>query len=173
MRLPRLKIISGGQTGADRAALAWAIKTGIPHGGWCPKGRRAEDGRIPQRYRLEETLSSNYAERTDWNVRDSDGTVIVSLGTALRGGSEKTRQLALAHQKPCEHISKALHGDLARERLWNFITRERIRTLNVAGPRASEEPGVGAFVRWVLEGVRVSHRSHPGKIQPRTRGSCG
>ncbi len=71
MRNPKsgLKIVSGGQTGADRAALDFAIAHGIPQGGWCPKGRKAEDGPIPDRYQLKETPSDNYAQRTEWNVR--------------------------------------------------------------------------------------------------------
>src|SRR5262245_48879825 len=73
------RIVSGAQTGADRAALDFAIKHDIRHGGWCPKGRRAEDGQIPERYALEETPSTNYLQRTEWNVRDSDATVIISV----------------------------------------------------------------------------------------------
>src|SRR5215469_17702424 len=86
-----LTIISGGQTGADRAVLDWAIDRGIPHGGWCPRGRRAEDAPLESRYGLKETPSEDYAQRTKWNVRDSDGTVIFSLKPQLIGGSELTR----------------------------------------------------------------------------------
>ncbi len=74
------KIMSGGQTGADRAALDFAIGHGIKHGGWCPKGRRAEDGAIDARYQLKETPSANFVQRTEWNTRDSDGTVVFSIG---------------------------------------------------------------------------------------------
>lgn len=81
-----MKILSGGQTGTDRAALDWAIAHGIPHGGWCPKGRKAEDGPIDGRYQLQETPSSSYVERTEWNVRDSDGTVVFSIAAVLTGG---------------------------------------------------------------------------------------
>src|SRR5437660_4356799 len=88
------KIISGGQTGADRAALDFAIANGIAHGGWCPKGRLAEDGRIAKRYRLVETLSRRYSQRTRWNVRDSDGTVVLSMRRRLSGGSKATRSYA-------------------------------------------------------------------------------
>ncbi|MCC6355238.1 MAG: putative molybdenum carrier protein [Verrucomicrobiae bacterium] len=95
------KIVSGGQTGADRAALDAAIALGIPHGGWCPKGRRAEDGRIPGRYRLAETPGANYLQRTEWNVRDSDGTVLFTLGKAATGGSRKTIEIARRLGGPC------------------------------------------------------------------------
>ena len=83
-------IISGGQTGVDRACLAWAIRRGLQHGGWCPKGRRAEDGEIPARYKLLETPSARPAQRTKWNVRDSEATVIFSQSAKLSGGSWKT-----------------------------------------------------------------------------------
>lgn len=89
------KIISGGQTGADRAALDWAIENNVPHGGWCPKGRRAEDGLIDAKYQLKETPSSHYPQRTEWNVRDSYGTVIFSLAERLSGGSLKTLEFAV------------------------------------------------------------------------------
>ena len=72
------RIISGGQIGVDRAALDWAIAHNIQHGGWCPTGRRAEDGIIPERYRLREAPGRNYQQRTKWNVRDSDATLIVT-----------------------------------------------------------------------------------------------
>ena len=81
-----LRIVSGGQTGADRAALDFARARGWPQGGWCPRGRRAEDGRLPTRYRLRETPSRGYRQRTEWNVRDSDGTVICSLARRLLDG---------------------------------------------------------------------------------------
>ena len=83
------KILSGAQTGADRAALDWAIFRDIPHGGWCPKGRKAEDGKIPPHYQLTETPSASYLQRTEWNARDSYGTVIFTVAAALAGGSRE------------------------------------------------------------------------------------
>ena len=94
------KIISGGQTGVDRAALDAAIQLGIPHGGSIPKGRRAEDGPISERYNLKETNSDAYADRTEQNILDADGTLLISRG-ALTDGSELTRILAAKHKKPC------------------------------------------------------------------------
>ena len=79
------KIISGGQTGADRAALDWAIASGVPHGGWCPKGRKAEDGPIPSCYTLTESPSANYLQRTEWNARDADGTAVLFFLRKKRG----------------------------------------------------------------------------------------
>src|SRR6187397_3130266 len=101
------KIVSGGQTGADRAALDWAIVRGIPHGGWCPKGRRAEDGPIDGRYRLNETPSANYVQRTEGNARDSDATVVFSIGEILTGASRKTVELARKQGRPVLHLSRA------------------------------------------------------------------
>jgi hypothetical protein len=147
-----LRITSGGQTGADRAALDWAIQQGKPHGGWCPKGRLAEDGTIPKRYRLRQTPSAGYDQRTEWNVRDSDGTVIFTIGPGLSGGSLFTAEMATKLSKPCLHLSRAGGGNAAT-RLKAFLGRYGIKALNVAGPRASSEPMVGEFVRETLESV--------------------
>lgn len=146
-----LRIVSGGQTGADRAALDWAIARGIPHGGWCPRDRKAEDGTIPRRYRLTETPSDSYLQRTEWNVRDSDGTVILSLAETLTGGSRKTAELAQQYGKPWLHLAREAHRDDAAEQLRRFTQEHDIRVLNVAGPRASTEPEVGEFVRAMLD----------------------
>ena len=152
MNTTGLKIISGGQTGADRAALDWAIANNIDHGGWCPKGRKAEDGPIDARYDLNETPTSDYLQRTKWNVRDSDGTVIFSLDEALSGGSLKTSEYAERYEKPWIHLTWVDGAD-AGQRLRSFIEQHKIRVLNVAGSRASKEPGVGVFVQEVLDGA--------------------
>lgn len=145
----KLKIVSGGQTGADRAGLDWAIENGISHGGWCPRGRRAEDGSIDARYQLKETPSSNYPQRTEWNVRDSDGTVIFSIADKLSGGSLKTLELAVKHRRPHLHLSAAAKENAASE-LKKWIEQNKIQVLNVAGPRASKEPEVAGFVASIL-----------------------
>ncbi len=143
-------IFSGGQTGADRAALDWAVAHGVRHGGWCPKGRRAEDGPIANRYQLNESPSANYVQRTEWNVRDSEGTVIFGIASRLSGGSRRTQELADKHGKPCLHLSKEIHGQDAALLLRTFVDKHRIKVLNVAGPRASKEPDVADFVNAVL-----------------------
>ncbi len=122
----------------------------FPHGGWCPKSRKAEDGPIGARYLLKETPTSNYPQRTEWNVRDSDGTVIFSLSSVLAGGSKKTVALAIKHRKPWLHICRDGQYDAA-ESLVRFISDHKIEILNVAGSRASKEPQVAAFVKKVLE----------------------
>ena len=146
------KIVSGAQTGADRAGLDWAIGNSVPHGGWCPKGRLAEDGPIDTRYNLQETPSSNYPQRTEWNARDSDGTVVFSIGPVLSGGSRKTVVLAQKHRKPVIHISRAATADPTTA-LLQFVRSHGIRILNVAGPRASKEPEVAAFTKTVLDAL--------------------
>ena len=147
MRLER--IISGGQTGADRAALDFAITHSIPHGGWCPKGRRAEDGVIPGQYVLQETPSRDYRQRTEWNVRDSDATVIFTIGATLTGGSKLTAEFAARHGKPWLHLPEDAPGDPAG-RLHDFLATHAVKVLNVAGSRASKEPDVAKFVEGVL-----------------------
>ena len=134
------KIISGGQTGADRAALDFAIKHNIPHGGWLPKGRQAEDGKLPKRYQLQEMPTPEYSKRTEQNVLDSDGTMIVSHGH-LTGGSSLTEHLAEKHEKPCIHIDLSnITMGKASIIIRNWIQRHKIAILNVAGPRDSEDP---------------------------------
>jgi hypothetical protein len=138
------KIISGGQTGADRAGLDFAIKNSIPHGGWVPKGRKTEDGTLPEQYQLQEMPTSEYRKRTEKNILDSDGTVIVSHGP-LSGGSALTKELTKKHSKFWIHIDmKDLSLETAAARLASWIERNRIETLNVAGPRASKDPKIYA-----------------------------
>jgi hypothetical protein len=141
------RLVSGAQTGADRAALDFAISRGIPHGGWCPRGRRAEDGRIPPRYEVIETPSKDYAQRTRWNVRDSDATLIISRSATLTGGSEYTRRCADELEQPCLHVHP---GNDDSERIKAFLGHHRVKTLNVAGPRESTEPGITQYVTEVL-----------------------
>lgn len=148
-------IISGGQTGADRAALDFAIKHEIPHGGWCPNGRKALDGPLEEKYKLKETPSEEYLERTEWNVRDSDATVVFTLSDIPTGGSKKTINLAKKHKKPCLHLHR---GVLAvPDKLIAFLDKHQpVRRLNVAGSRESKEPGLYEWVTTVLERTKVS-----------------
>jgi hypothetical protein len=145
------KIISGGQTGADRAALDWAIGRGIQHGGWCPKGRKAEDGVIDPRYNLTETPSEDYSQRTEWNVRDADGTAVFSVRRELRGGSLLTVEIAAQYNKPVIHLCAQDEGTNHARELRSFIEEYGISALNVAGPREADEPGVYRFVSRVLD----------------------
>jgi hypothetical protein len=135
------KILSGGQTGVDRAALDVALARAISCGGWCPRGRWAEDGRIPDRYSLTETPHRRYRERTEWNVRDSDGTLILATGK-LTGGTRLTKHFAEQFGKPCYRVDFADPPSV--DWLWEQLQSHQIQVLNIAGPRESTEPGVYA-----------------------------
>ena len=142
------KIISGGQTGVDRAALNTAFLLGIPCGGWCPKGRRAEDGVISNSYPLTETGSPVYAVRTKKNVEDADATLVLTWG-APEGGTALTVAYARQAQKAHCVVNLAEHPSAAPVAEW--LTAEGVRTLNVAGPRASTCPEVSRHTSRFLE----------------------
>ena len=135
-----MKIISGGQTGVDRAALDVALKHGVESGGWCPTGRLDEFGRIPDRYPVKELENGGFTERTLQNVKDSDGTVIIYPGK-LSGGTEQTLRFCIEQKCPHQLIdaSKTPIEEAARL-VSNFVRENKIDILNVAGPRQSEWP---------------------------------
>jgi hypothetical protein len=147
------KIVSGGQTGVDRAALDAAITLGIPHGGWLPRGRKTENGPLPETYQLKEMDSATYKDRTLQNVRDSDGTLIIARGP-LTGGSAITLKAAKAINKPCLHINlKNTPAFLATSKIAEWLMDFHIKILNVAGPRASKDPTIYADTKKIVEGV--------------------
>jgi hypothetical protein len=135
------RLVSGGQTGVDRAALDAAVAAGISVGGWCPRGRLAEDGVISDRYPLTETPEPDPAQRTAWNVRDSDGTLILHRGP-LAGGTALTAALARREGRPLLQLD--LDAGPEPQVIEAWLAGHGIRVLNVAGPRESEAPGVGA-----------------------------
>lgn len=146
-----ISVVSGGQTGVDRAALDWAIQRGLRHGGWCPRGRLAEDGVIDHRYALRETDSASYRRRTRQNVIDSDGTLILNVGD-LRGGTLSTLGFAERYGKP--HLvvpldAEALGDHAASVMAW--VRHHGIAILNIAGPRESTRPGIYGLARKFLE----------------------
>lgn len=175
----KLTIVSGGQSGADMAALRFARKHNLPHAGWCPRGRKQESGVIPPQFGLRETPSRGYAQRTRWNVRDSDGTLVFSLGKKLEGGARKTVEFARELRKPCLHLSQACPEKDPVAALRKFMRDNRIWRLNVAGPRESQEPGIGRFVTRILKRVFVRPqtptpaRSIRAHSRPATRPSEG
>lgn len=143
------KIISGGQTGVDRAALDVALALGVPAGGFCPKGRRAEDGPIPLRYPLRERASPAYADRTRRNVQQADATLVLTRH-APTGGTALTLEAAREAGRPRRHVRlPASEEALRATRQW--LVEEAVRVLNVAGPRASEEEGVYEAARRFME----------------------
>ena len=133
------RIVSGGQTGVDRAALNVAIELGIEHGGWCPRGRRAEDGVIAAKYQLQETDSVDYAIRTEKNVKDSDGTLILYRERLMRG-TLLTHQIAKRMSKPLLRVR--LDRPVSIDRIVRWLTENSVNVLNVAGPRASSQDGI-------------------------------
>ena len=133
------RIISGGQTGVDRAALDVAIAHGVSHGGWCPRGRKAEDGRIPERYALRELASAGYAARTARNVVDSDGTLVLTVGVPT-GGTALTIGLADQYGRPCLVVD--LDAPCSPGAVADWLETHHVRILNVAGPRESTSPGI-------------------------------
>jgi hypothetical protein len=154
------KLVSGGQSGADIAALDVAVWYGFPHGGWCPKNRKSLDGPIPAKYLLTETPSESYLQRTEWNVRDNDGTVAFTFAKEPTGGSLKTVGFAKKHRKPCLHISRACYDPAVK--LQKFVEEHGIKTLNVAGSRESKDPGIYQWVKAVLTDAFFWCDEHPG-----------
>jgi len=146
------KIISGGQTGVDRAGLDAAMEAGIPVGGYCPKGRLAEDGTVPAHYPLIELHRGGYPARTEKNVMESDGTLILNVGT-LSGGTRLTLDCAKKHGKHSLVIQ--LDRDPAKEPVIQWAKEHSIRVLNIAGPRESKSPGLHdtaiAFLRRLFQ----------------------
>jgi Circularly permutated YpsA SLOG family len=140
MRRKEVKIISGGQTGVDRAALDAVLRHGIESGGWCPTGRLDEFGRIPDCYPLKELENGGFTERTLQNVKDSDGTVIIYPGK-LSGGTEQTLRFCVEQRRPHELIDGSnVSIEKAAQLIAEFVRENKIDILNVAGPRASEWP---------------------------------
>ena len=135
-----MKIISGGQTGVDRAALDVALKRGIETGGWCPTGRLDEFGRIPDCYPIKELENGSFIDRTLQNVKDSDGTVIIFPGI-LSGGTEQTVRFCVEQQRPClPNDALKIPPNEAAKSIVHFVRENKIHTLNVAGPRQTEWP---------------------------------
>jgi hypothetical protein len=158
------RIVSGGQTGVDRGALDAALAADCDCGGWCPAGRKAEDGPIPPRYPVRALDSGRYAERTVRNLEDSDGTLIL-YRRSLDGGTELTRNECVRRDRPWlaldadDHAPGSAAGVAAA-----FVDRYGIETLNVAGPRASKWPGGHDHAEAVIaELIRLSRRRARGR----------
>ena len=143
------RVISGGQTGVDRGALDAAMELGIEHGGWCPLGRRAEDGTIPAHYTLRENPLPGYSARTERNVVDSDATLILASGP-LRGGTHLTRHFAELYGRPILVI-QITESEPANIRSW--LIEQQVEVLNVAGPRESQSPGIQVQAKQLLFAV--------------------
>jgi hypothetical protein len=158
------KIISGGQTGVDQAALDMAIEQGIPYGGWIPKGRKTEKGILPEKYKLQEMPTPGYRKRREMNVIDSDGTLLISHGE-LKDSSVLTQMLAVKHGRPWIHVDldKATDIEAART-VVSWLDQHDVAVLNVTGPRIGKDPAIYETTMDVLRSVlcldiiRNSHR---------------
>lgn len=155
---PKFRLITGGQSGVDRAALDAALEAGIPCGGWCPAGRWAEDGPIDAHYPLTETPQTDPAVRTRWNVRETDATLVLTLGAEDEGTRLALDEAeALGRPRLAFDLSATPDGPAAR-RIGDWIAEEKVRSLNVAGPRESNAPGIyvrsRAVIAAVLSGLR-------------------
>jgi predicted Rossmann-fold nucleotide-binding protein len=147
-----VKLISGGQTGVDRAALDVALECGIECGGWCPSGRLDEFGRIPDHYPVQELAAGGFTERTLQNVKDSDGTVIIYPGK-LGGGTEQTVRFCIELHRPHQLIDASKNSaDEGAKLISDFMLKHEIHVLNMAGPRQSEWPEGYDYAFRVLEG---------------------
>ena len=147
MTHPVEEIVSGGQTGVDRAGLDAALALGLAVGGWCPRGRRAEDGPVPERYPLTETAGAAYRVRTRLNVRDSDATLILCRGP-LTGGTRLTAAIARRSGRPLRIADLSRRVQAPAAAAW--LRLHGVRRLNIAGPRESQAPGIGAEARRFL-----------------------
>jgi hypothetical protein len=146
-------VVSGAQTGVDRAALDAALDLGYEAGGWVPKGRRAEDGAIPDRYVMQETPSRDYEQRTEWNVRDTDATLVLTTGR-LEGGTAAAVELAHRMEKPVFVVDLLQPRNLSTILYW--LDYEKVGSLNVAGPRESKVPGIRAMAMEFLKDLLVA-----------------
>lgn len=143
-------ILSGGQTGVDRAALDYAIDNNVFCGGWCPKGRMAEDGTIPAKYPLQEAAIKSYSWRTELNVRDSDATLVLYAGD-IKNGTELTIKMAEKMNKPLFLINMEIVDLGLEEKFNNWLAEYGVEILNIAGPRESSNPGIYMRTRKFLE----------------------
>jgi hypothetical protein len=158
-RPARLRVVSGGQTGVDRAALDAALELGLAIGGWCPKGRRAMDGRVPERYPLRETPARAYRQRTEWNVRDADASLVLFHGE-LSGGTRLTAELAARYIRPLLLVDLEVPESPSAVRQW--LREQRVAVLNVAGPREESAPGIYREARAYLLQVLTGREALPG-----------
>ncbi len=157
------KVLSGGQTGIDRGALDAAIACGFPCGGWCPPGRRAEDGQIPDHYPVLEIEKGGYRERTWRNVLESDATVILYFG-GIEGGTEETLRFCIERRKPYKLIdAEEVEPRRAASLIASFVQQYGIGVLNVAGPRQSKAPKAHGYayvvINLLLQALRGANTS--------------
>ncbi len=149
----KLVIISGSQTGAERAALDWAIKNESPHGGWCPAGLPASEGALDICYKLKETFTEKLLESVENNVRDADGTVVFTIGPKAAGPAQKAVSFSKKQKKPVIHLHRGILG--VSEKIVGFLDKYYIRRLHVSGSQEEVEAGIGEWVTGELDKAKV------------------
>ncbi len=142
----KLKIISGGQTGVDRAGLDAAIELGLLYGGMIPKGRMAEDGMVPLKYTMTESDNPTYEHRTEQNVLNSDATLILSY-LPMNGGTLMTKVHCDKHRKPYMVFNLKNHP---KSEILDWLQKINPKILNIAGPRESKNPGIYEISKNIL-----------------------
>lgn len=162
------KVISGGQTGAGQAALDVAIEQGIQHGGWIPKGRRVQGGKLSDRYKLKETKGIGYSQYIELNILESDGTLILTHGK-LEGGSELTQQISRKHNRPCLHVDlNEINEPKAVQIISTWLEARKTKTLNVTGPRVGKDPEIFDATKRILMTVLSGPPLHILSQAPQT-----
>lgn len=156
----KISIITSSQLGADRAALDWALANSMPHGGWCPPGVLSGTEPLDPKYKLKETAGEAAFECVDNNVRDSDATVVITIGPKATGAAQKASTYAKKQKKPVLHVHRAVLG--ASERVVEFLDKHYIRRLHVTGSTEADEPGVGNWVTMTLDRVKSTIDRRPG-----------
>ena len=158
------KLISGGQAGAERAALDVAIRNGFPHGGCCTNGRMADDGPIGGQYQVDETSGNGHKQYIEWNILDSDGTVVFSRNKNESVDVLQAIDFACMHKKPYLHVWRGQsYGDPALTLQW-FVQEHGVKVLNVAGSRECEDPGIWLRVYQVIEDAFFWGNAHRGML---------
>ena len=155
----KISIITSSKEGADRAALDWSLENGMPHGGWCPLGTLTGVVPLDEKYRLKETETEAVLESVDCNVRDSDATLIITIGPKATGPAQKASTYSKKQKKPVLHVHRAVLG--AAERVVEFIDKHYIRRLHVTGANETEEPGISNWVKMTLDRVKSTIDRRP------------
>lgn len=155
----KISLITSSQIGADRALLDWALANSIPHGGWCPKGTVTGVEPLDPKYRLKETETEAPLQSVESNVRDSDATLVFSLGPKTTGLAQKAVTLSKKTKKPVLHVHRAVLG--AAERVVEFLDKYYVRRLHITGTTEAEEPGIGGWAAMTLDRVKSTFDRRP------------
>jgi hypothetical protein len=155
----KISLITSSQLGVDRAVLDWSITNNLPHGGWCPQGTLGGTDPLDPKYRLKETAGPAILESVESNVRDSEATLVFTLGPKATGPAMKASTYAKKQKKPVLHVHRAVLG--ASERVIEFLDKYYVRRLHVTGSTEADEPGVGNWATMTLDRVKSTFDRRP------------